>query len=199
MSWRLHFGGRRALYWAPALVLLAANIGWLFLFGSGSRLRAADLGRRLEAARRDNTALSARLASREQLWIAATENRSRLETLYTERFATERARFTEMVRELKGLAQSVGLEPSAISYPEEQLEEFGLVRRSFVFGVNGSYDALRNLLNLIELSQSFLVIEQIDVSDASQGLSVQLRLSTLFRAVGSDAAGAPAGRAAAAP
>lgn len=191
MSSRRHFGGRRALWWAPAAALLAANVAWLFLFGSGSRLRAADLGRRLEAAKRDNAALSARLAAREQLWIAATENRTRLDALYESRFATERARFTEMVRELKGLAQSAGLEPSAISYPEEQLEEYGLVRRSFVFGANGSYEALRNFLNLIEVSPSFLVVEQIDVGESSRGLGVQLRLSTLFRAVGSDAAGAP--------
>ena len=191
MSWRRLFGGGRAIFWAPPLALLLANLAWLFLFGSGSRLRAAELERRGAAIRRDHSSVAAGLAQREQLWIAATENRTRVERLYADRFATEQARFTEMVRELKGLAQSAGLEPAAISYPEERFEEFGLLRRSFVFGVNGPYAALRTLLNLIELSSSFLVVEQIDVSESNQGLAVQLRLSTLFRAAGSDSATAP--------
>lgn len=191
MIWRLHFGGARTLYWGPALALLLANVAWLFLFGSGSRLRAADLERRLAAARREHAALADRLGGRERLWIGATENRARVEALYADRFATEQSRFTGMVRELKSLAQSSGLEPAAISYPEERFEEFGLVRRSFVFNVNGPYDALRTLLNLLEVSSSFLVVEQIEVSDSNQGLAVQLRLSTLFRAVGADASAAP--------
>ena len=191
MSWRRHFGGARALLWAPALALLVANLGWLFLFGTGSRLRAADLDRRLAAAGREHAVLAERLVGREQLWIGATENRTRVATLYADRFATEQIRFTEMVRELKRLAQSAGLEPTAISYPEEKFEEYGLVRRSFVFGVNGPYGALRTLLNLLEVSPSFLAVEQIDVGESNQGLAVQLRLSTLFRAVRSDTSVTP--------
>lgn len=174
------FGGRRAAIWALPLLLVAANVVWLLAFGSGSRVREADLGRQLDRARREHGEIAARLAAREALWVAATENRERAAALDRDRFATERTRFTDMVRELKELALRAGLDPGSISYPRETFEQFGLTRRSFVFAVDGSYGALRTFLNLVELSPSFLTVEQIDVDLSGEALAVRLRLSTLF-------------------
>lgn len=188
------FGGRRAPVWAFPLLLVAANVVWLFAFGSGSRVREADLGRQLDRARREHEETASRLALREALWVAATENRERAAALDRDRFATERARFTDMVRELKELALRAGLDPGSISYPRETFEQFGLTRRSFVFAVDGSYGALRTFLNLVELSPSFLTVEQIDVDLSGDALAVRLRLSTLFT-TGAEAP-APAGTAA---
>ena len=180
------FGGRRAALWLLPLAIVATNVVWLSAFGSGSRVRQRELERRLHQTRRVQAQLAATLASREQLWVGATENRERLERLRKERFATERSRFTEQVRELKALAVRAGLEPDTIAYPQDQLLDFGLVRRSFVFSVVGGYGALRNLLHLLELSPSFLTVEEIGVSENRGQLAVQLRLSTLFEAVASD-------------
>lgn len=191
MSLAATFGGRRAAIWILPLALLVANLVWLLAFGSGSRVREADLERQLERARREHGEALDRLAEREKLWVAATENRERAQRLDRDQFASERARFTDTVRELKSLAERAGLDPGAISYPRETLEEFGLTRRSFVFAVNGSYAALRTFLNLIELSPSFLVVEQIDVDDHRGGLAVRVRLSTLFTTA--PAAGEPPG------
>lgn len=187
MSWVNSFGGRRAIYWSAPLVLVALNLFWLSVFGSGSRVRLRELERRLESANRVKGEVSARLQARERLWIDAAENRSRIEAIYRERFATERSRFTEQVRELKSLAERAGLDPATIAYPEDQLAEYGLIRRSFAFSVQGSYDSLRNFLHLLELSSSFLSVDQIAVNEARGGLGVKLRLSTLFEAVRSDA------------
>lgn len=181
------FGGRRAALWLVPLAIVVANVVWLSAFGSGSRVRQRELERRLQQASRVMSELSAELAKREQLWIRANENRARLERLRHERFATERSRFTEQVRELKSLAVRAGLDPDTIAYPQDQLLDFGLVRRSFVFSVEGSYAALRNFLHLLELSTSFLTVEEIGVSAGRTGLAVRLRLSTLFEAVESDA------------
>ena len=187
MSLARSFGGRRAALWLVPLAIVVANVVWLSAFGSGSRVRHRELERQLQQARRVQGQLAEAVASREQLWIRATENRARLEQLRRERFATERSRFTEQVRELKSLAVRAGLEPDAIAYPQDQLLDFGLVRRAFVFTVDGSYAALRNFLHLLELSPSFLTIEEIGVSEGRGGLAVKLRLSTLFEAVASDA------------
>ena len=176
------FGGRRAVLWAAPLVVLVANVFWLTAFGSGSRLRAAELDRRYERLRLESSRLATRLAEHEKLWVAATENETRLGRLVDERLSTERARFTEMVRELKGLAERAGLLPQSIGYPSETLGEYGLARRSFVLPVKGSYGELRTFLNLIELSHSFLTVEEIAVSESQGALNVKLRLSTLFRA-----------------
>jgi hypothetical protein len=192
------FLGRRAALWLAPAALVAANLVWLSAFGTGSRVRLRELSRRLEQATRTRAAVEARLAEREKLWIDAAENRARIETLYRDKFATERARFTDQVRELKALAERAGLVPAAIAYPEERLLDYGLVKRSFVFSVNGGYAALRTLLHLLELSDSFLTVEQIAVSEARGELGVRLRLATLFEAVKSDADAAARGGLAAA-
>lgn len=176
------FGGRRAALWAVPLAVVAANLVWLAAFGSGSRLRAAELDRRHERLRRESSQLSARLAAREKLWVQATENEARVAALVGQRLATERQRFTEMVREVKGLAERAGLAPETIAYPSESLEEYGLARRSFVLPVQGSYGSLRTFLNLVELSPSFLTVEEIAVSESGGELGIRLRLATFFRA-----------------
>lgn len=180
MNLAVTFGGRRAWAWALPLALLAANVVWLVAFGSGNRVRESELARRLERVRQERAAAAEQLAARERLWIAANENRERVAALERDRFASERARFTDSVRELKDLAQRAGLDPGTFSYPSETLEQFGLARRSFVFAVEGSYASLRTFLNLVELSPSFLAVEQIDVDLARGGLAIRLRLSTLF-------------------
>ena len=186
MSLAESFGGRRAFAWALPLLVVAANVVWLLAFGSGRRIREADLGRRLERTRQERSEVAARLTAREALWVAATENRDRAAVLDRELFTSERARFTDMVRELKDLAERAGLDPGSISYPREELEQFGLTRRSFVFSVDGSYASLRTFLNLVELSPSFLTVEQIDVDLRGGGLGVRLRLSTLFTTSAAD-------------
>jgi Tfp pilus assembly protein PilO len=167
--------------WAVPLALVVVNVVWLSAFGSGARLRAADLDSRLARARETHAAETARLAERERLWIAATENRDRVESLYRERFSTERGRLTAVVREIRELAARAGLEPQTVSYPEESLEEYDLVRRSLVFTVEGGYADLRTFLHLLELTPTFVNVEQIRVAERPGGaLAISLRLSTLF-------------------
>jgi len=177
------FGGRNALWWAPPLLLLVVNLVWTFAFGSGSQIRAADLARRVERARAVEADLGERLAAREGLWAAANRNRDEIERLFDERFATEGERFTDSVRELYDLAERSRLRYDAIAYPRESLEGYGLVRKSFVFSVTGTYADLRTFLNLLELTPSFLVLDQISVSESGgERLTIQLRLSTYFTA-----------------
>jgi hypothetical protein len=170
-----------ALLWGTPLAIVLLNVAWLSAFGSGARLRAADLANRLESARSEHTKATAKLAEREQLWITATENRQRLATLYQDRFGTERERLTATLREVRDLATRAGLEPRAFTYPEEELSDYGLLRRSFVFSVEGDYPGLRTFLHLLELSPTFLTVDRIQVGERAGGrLGIALRLSTLF-------------------
>jgi len=181
MRSQLQLFRRHVWAWSVPLALILLNVAWTMLFGSGARLRAADLESRLARTREEHAATASRFTEREQLWIAMVQNRDRIEGLYTERFSTERARLTAIVAELRELARRTGLEPRSVSYPEQPLEQYGLLQRSFVFSVEGRYADLRTFLHLLELSPSFLTVEQIRVSDGGRGaLRIALRLSTLF-------------------
>jgi len=172
---------RHVWAWAVPLVLVLLNLAWTMLFGSGARLRAADLESRLARAREEHATTTAQFAEREQLWIAMVQNRERIEQLYTERFSTERERMTAIFAEVRELARRTGLEPRSVSYPDQRLEEYGLQRRSFLFNVEGRYEDLRTFLHLLELSQSFLTVEEIQVADTGRGaLRIAMQLSTLF-------------------
>ncbi len=110
--------------------------------------------------------------------VEATRNQVR--TLYRDGFATERERLTDLIGEVKELADRSGLRPGSISYPEATLEQYGLVEKSIVFTVEGNYSQLRGLVNLLEVTDTFVALESISLSEATPNLRIDLRLSTLF-------------------
>jgi Tfp pilus assembly protein PilO len=173
---------RRIRVWLPALAFLAVNLGVLAWDRVVLAGRIGAVERRLErtTTEREEVARRAReLAERRQ---AIEANRERRERLHREWFGTPEQRLTAAIAEVKDLAARSGLEIRAISYPQESLEEQGLVRRSFVFSVQGSYGALRQLVYLLELTPSFLTLESIKVAEAGTGggLRADLDISTLF-------------------
>lgn len=172
---------RRLWVWVPALLFFIANLALLSTY----RLVYAD---RVEA-RRD--ALESREADLEEIQersgelseLVATARRSRehLQELYRERLATERDRFTTVTAEIRDLARRAGLEPSAMSYPTQEIGEYGLVERRFTFSVQGTYEELRRFVNFLELTPSFVALEQVSLSEEEgRRLGIRLSLSTLF-------------------
>lgn len=120
------------------------------------------------------------VARRESQVATVEATRSRVESLYREGFATEQERVTDLIREVKELANRAGLRPGAISYPEERLEQYGLVEKSLVFTVEGDYSQLRRLITQLETTDTFVALESISLSEATPNLRIDLRLSTLF-------------------
>jgi hypothetical protein len=107
-----------------------------------------------------------------------------VQRLYADRFSTRSERLTRVMKEVRTLARQAGLNPKSISYPQQDIEDYGLVKRSFVFQVGGTYAELRQFLNLLELTDSFLTLEAVTLSEESgdEGpeLQMNLTLSTLF-------------------
>jgi len=87
-----------------------------------------------------------------------------------------------VIAEVKDLARRAGLEPKSISYPSQAVAEFDLSIRYMVFSVTGSYSQLRRLINFLELSDMFLVLNEISLGGHGNGedLRISLRLSTVF-------------------
>lgn len=173
---------RRVWIWLPPAVALCVATLFLIYLERGVRARGAALDARLQAAQLQHAEAQANLARFEKLAGAAQTTREQMEQMMAEKFATESGRFTDLIREIKLLAEHAGLDPRDIGYPEEDFAELGLVRRSFVFSVEGSYSNLRAFLYLLELSPSFITVDQIEVRELSgaRGLGASLRLSTFF-------------------
>lgn len=173
--------GRRLWVWVPALVFLAANLALLSTY----RLVYADRVEARRAALEEREADLAELQERSQelseFVSTARGSRERLRDLYRERLATERDRFTAVTAEIRELARRAGLEPSAMSYPTQEIGEYGLVERRFTFSVEGTYEELRRFVNFLELTSSFVALEQVSLSgEEGARLGIRLSLSTLF-------------------
>lgn len=191
--WRL-----RLWVWVPALLFFLANaVAFsVYRFGYADQVRSleADLGevqKQLQPLQLRRKELERRLQRAGAAEVA-------VEQLYKNRFSTRSQRLTAITTEVKDLARKAGLNPRALAYPTQDIEDYGLVKRSFVFAVEGTYAELRQFLNLLELSDSFLTLEAISLAEAGadQGpdLRMNLTLSTLFSREGEPEAAAAAAR-----
>ncbi len=175
---------RRKLWiWLPAFVLVILNLAFLstyrFLLAGQAQLRVF----RVERAEKELVSLETDQAALEDLVLRAKINRERVDEFYSRWVATESERLTQVISEVKNLAQRAGVQSSSFNYPEEDLEDYGLLRRSIAFSVSGSYNQLRQFVNLIELSDHFLMLEDVRLNESGQGNStirVRLRVSSLF-------------------
>lgn len=169
--------------WLPAAVFLLVNLGFLAAY----RLvlaEDAELGRGLLARREAELVRLGELReSLEEAWAETQATQSGLAAFYADRLATEERMLTTVIAKVKELAARAGLDPRVIQYDKETFERQGLVMRGFDFRVEGNYQQLRRLINFLELSDSFLILEEIGlaaVGEGGQTLAIDLRISTLF-------------------
>ncbi len=185
---------QRLWVWVPALVFFLANAGGFAVYKLGYAGRVESLQERLDQQKRQRQELTAQQRNMQAMIARVRTNEQQVQQLYAERLSTRSRRLTGITSEVKELARKSGLVPRAISYPEEDIEKFGLVKRSSDFSVQGTYAELRQFINLLELSRSFLSIDEVTLTgDNTEGpeLTISLSLSTLF-AKESEDAGVPA-------
>ncbi len=172
---------RRNRWWLAPAVILIINIVVLSTYRSLYSGRVDVLSEAIDA----ETNQLERLKT-QQDGIAALVGRSvaadeGIALLYGQHFATESERLTEVISEVRELANRAGVIPDRISYPEEFFEDYGLIKRSMVFSVEGTYQELRLFVNYLEQSSSFLVLESLGLQDGDEGrLRIRTTLSTLF-------------------
>jgi Tfp pilus assembly protein PilO len=184
---------QRLWIWVPALVFFLLNAGAFAVYKLGYAGRVESLQETLDDQQRQLQQSAAQQRSTQAMLDRVRTNEQQVEQLYSERLSTRSRRLTGIMSEVEELARKSGLVPRAYSYPEEDIQEFGLVRRSFVFSVEGTYVELRKFINLLEVSPSFLSLDEVSLVGNNQGqeLQINLSLSTLF-AKESDDAGVPA-------
>lgn len=172
---------RRKGLWLPALLFFLVNLVAILVYPLRFAGRMEVTAEELDQERAILAELVEQRRDLEGQRQGIERTRLAVDDLYSERLAPERERLTRIIAEVKDLAARSGLTPPSVSYPTEPLEAYGLRRRAFVFSVQGTYPDLRKFINLLELSDTFLTLEEIGLSESSGGaLSIQLRVSTLF-------------------
>lgn len=171
--------------WAVPALFLAVN---LLAFGVYRARYAGGVEKLAEEYDRDAEVLAQlqeSVSQAEGLLTRAERQQEEIDLLYETHFATEPERFTDLLREVRSLARTAGLDPGTFTYPEEELEDVSLVERRVNFSVEGTYEQLRTLLNLLELSDQFVSLQEVALGGTSTGasspvLSVNLSLTTYF-------------------
>ena len=173
-------------------VLLAANTIFFFTYRVQYQNRLDGLEERLNQAESQlKDARNARGAA-EQRYASYRKIQSDVQTIYDRQWSTEAQRLSALITEVKKLAAASQLIPPSYSFTEQQQKVKGGVRGArtvaITFTVQGNYQQVRRLINLLELSRQFVIIDHISLSSADgQLLTVNLTLKTLFRDTQADA------------
>ena len=180
-------------------VLLFANIVFFFTYRVQyqSRLQALD-DRLAQAEGQLEQARTARVRA-EQTYRSYKQIETDVDRIYNQHWATQSERLTAMISEVKRLTVASSLVPTTIGFAQNtvatkkqtrsanaprrvQRDSIGATEVAITFGVQGTYEQVRRLINLLELSEQFVIISQIGLS-AREGrvLDLNLLVKTLFR------------------
>lgn len=171
-------------------ILLAVNIGFFLTYRVRYQQRVEDLEQRKAKAESDLMRARNERRAVERQAEAYREVESGIQRVYNESWSTPEERLTPLILELRSLARKSDLQPTAVTYNRDDSaanakKTGGATEMTVSFSVTGRYDQVRRLINLIEISRQFVVIDQIGLGDSSttDGSSVALRISlrTLFR------------------
>lgn len=175
-------------------VLLLANTIFFFTYRVQYANRLQDMDARQEQAKsRLQQVHNARIAAEQQL-AAYKKVQNDLQTLYNERWSTALQRLTLLIDEVRRLAAASHLEPPSYSFSNSETKNsrsaagasaIGTTTVGIAFTVQGTYDQVRRLINLLELSDQFVIIDGIGLAGsgnpAEKILTLNIRLKTLFR------------------
>lgn len=168
-------------------VLLLANIIFFVTYRVRYENRIEGLDDDLTVSREELAQASERRLEAQRLLGSVDRTADDLNLVYDDWWSTRPERLAPMIVELQTLAKKSGLNPPARDYnwTEQAVgQTAGAETLSVAFRVEGTYAQIRNLINLIEMSPHFIIIEEISLVDASSGgktLGMSLRLKTLFR------------------
>jgi hypothetical protein len=168
-------------------VLLAANTVFFFTYRLRYEERLKDLDdRQAQAESKLNLQRTGRIAAEQRVVAYRTISRD-VQDIYTRQWATENERLTALISEVKRLAIASELVPKSISYARvvsagQTSKRTAAEIVTITFSVQGNYQQVRRLINLLELSRQFIIIDQITLaSSQDQLLTLNLQLKTLFR------------------
>lgn len=178
-------------------LLLLANTLFFFTYRVQYVSRLQDLDARQEQSEAQlDQARNARMTAEQQL-AAYKKVQADLQVLYNERWSTPMQRLTALIDEVKRLAAASHLQPPSYSFTNGESKQvstapstkgsIGTNTVSIAFTVQGTYEQVRRLINLLELSDQFVIIDAIGLgangTATDKILTLNIRLKTLFKDV----------------
>jgi hypothetical protein len=167
-------------------VLLAANTIFFFTYRVlyENRLRAFD-ARLDEKKGQLDEARRARVAAEQQL-AAYRKVEKDVRQIYDAEWSTQKQRLAPMIREVMRLAAASQLTPKSYSFDRVVTKgvkaSTNAVLVGVAFSIEGTYQQVRRLINLLELSDQFMIIDRIGLSSESGAkLNLSIHVKTLFR------------------
>jgi hypothetical protein len=174
-------------------ILLAANTIFFFTYRVQYEQRLRALDERLAKSESElASARGARIAAEQQVASYAKIQKD-VEEIYNSRWATREERLTRLITEVKRLTVASNLVPKTINFTQAEAGQRGSSTRAqglnatevgMAFAVEGSYQQVRRLINLLELSEQFVIVQEIGLTsdtNSESGLNVNLLVKTLFR------------------
>lgn len=188
MIWR----EKKTLLIVLGLILLANTI-FFFTYRVQYQSRLDALDERLAAAKRDLAQAEDGRLSAERTVQSYQKVEKDVLRVFDEHWSTRPERLTIMIAEVKRLAVASNLVPASYSFSRAEAKKIAGARPGsdtlgahevgITFNVKGSYEQVRRLINLLELSRQFVIISRINLTSGSDtdDLTLSLELKTLFR------------------
>lgn len=168
-------------------ILLAANTIFFFTYRVQFEERLRDLETRKGQLEQRLTEVRNARQLAERQYAAYRRVQKDIDEIYNVRWSTQAARLAPLITEVKRLAAASQLIPPTYSFSSSstKADATGTLNTNVVgiaFGVQGNYQQIRRLINLLELSPQFVIIDSISLTAAAeQNLSLTLHVKTLFR------------------
>lgn len=175
-------------------ILLIANLIYFFTYRVQFEARLEEYsGRAEQSQQRLEQARATRVAAEREL-ASYRKVEHDIQDVYVNRWSTEAARLATLIEEVKRLAVVSQLVPRTYSFARvpgtPETSSVGIT-----FAVQGTYQQVRRLINLLELSQQFVIVDQISLSGRGEDvLTLNLHVKTLFRNTEAPAAPRPSNR-----
>jgi len=162
---------------------LLANVAFFVTYRVRYQERLQSLDNTKQEAGRDfDTARRSRVEVERQL-AGYDDVRRNIGIVHTDHFSTSELRLPGIISEVRSMSSKAGLALTSISYDvDQQKKELDTVSMGIKFSVVGSYDQIRRLVNMIELSDQFVIIDEISLTNNDQPnvLTLGISLKTLF-------------------
>lgn len=165
-------------------ILLTLNTLFFFTYRVRYEQRVDEAHARLEQASEQLAVAKARRADHQGQLDAHKKLLSTIATVYDDWWSTPEKRLTSLIFEIRTLVRKSGLTLQSLNFSQTETNDgSGTTNVDITFSVKGTYMQLRQLVNMFELSEQFVIIDAISFAGDQEGgtIGLNLRLRTLFK------------------